>query len=246
MEIVKEGGIRKKIVKELLSYVFIFVGVFGFKSVFFEPNHIPSGSMLPTMAIGDFILVNKFHYGFKLPFSEWFRKPIYLTDFKPPKRGDIIVFEYPKDRSTLFVKRVVAVSGDEIEVFDNQVFLNGKEVEGLRIGEGEKYKEYLSLYEQKGRSLDLEFYRVKSGQTEHIVAHNNAQAIHLSTHKIKVPEGHLFVMGDNRDFSSDSRYWGFVPFDHVRGRAIFVWFNMVYPWAKEPFRFRPGRIGTSF
>ncbi len=240
-----EGWTRQKIVKEIISYVLIFLGVFGFKSTFFEPNHIPSGSMLPTMAIGDFILVNKFSYGFKFPFSEWVGDPLYLTEFKSPKRGDIVVFEYPKDRSTLFVKRVVAIPGDEIEVFNNRVFLNGKEVAGLKI-EGDDYKTYRSLYDEKGIPLDLDFYKVSSGETKHIVAHNKAQDIHLSIPKIRVPKGHLFMMGDNRDFSSDSRYWGFVPFNHIRGKALLVWFNMVYPWSSELFHIRPWRIGTSF
>ena len=235
---------RKKIIREILSYLFIFLGVFGFKSTFFEPNHIPSGSMLPTMAIGDFILVNKFAYGLRFPFSEWVGDSLYLTAFKAPRRGDIVVFEYPKDRRTLFVKRVVAIPGDEIEVFNNQVFLNGKKIVGQPIG-NDDHKKYYSLYDEKGYPLDLEFYKVQSGQTQHIVAHNN-QPRHLDIPKTKIPPGHVFMMGDNRDFSSDSRYWGFVPFNHIRGKALFVWFNMVYPWSKEKFHFRPERIGTSF
>ena len=245
VDCVKEGWTWKKIQKEILSYVYIFVGVFGFKSTFFEPNHIPSGSMLPTMAIGDFILVNKFTYGFKVPFSEWIGDPVYLTEFSTPERGDIVVFEYPKDRGTLFVKRVIGLPGDEIEVFNNRVFINGKEVQGKRI-EGEEKKNYRSLYDKKKIPLELDFFRVETGDVSHIVAHNLAQAVHLPFPKMTVPKGHLFMMGDNRDFSSDSRYWGFVPFSHIRGRALFVWFNMVYPWSREPFHFRPWRIGTVF
>lgn len=237
---------KQKIKKEVLSYIFIFLGVFGFKSMFFEPNHIPSGSMLPTMSIGDFIIVNKLQYGLKVPFSEWVGDPIYITEFKQPEKGDIVVFEYPKDRSILFVKRLVGLPGDTIEVYDNHVFINGKEVIGEKVSP-EKAKEFMDLYD--GRevvSLDMEFEKVQNGPIKHIVAKNKTHPYHLGQSKVTVPEGHYFMMGDNRDFSSDSRKWGFVPQSHIRGKALFVWFNMVYPWSHEPFNFRPQRIGTTF
>ncbi len=236
---------KQKVKSEILSYIFIFLGVFGFKSTFFEPNHIPSGSMLPTMAIGDFILVNKMKYGLKVPFSEWFMDPIYITSFTPPKKGDIVVFEYPKDDSILFVKRIVAMPGDEIEAFDNRLFINGSEVKEEDIT-GEEAKAYHELYDKKGVPMKMSFHKVQTGETKHIIAKNNAMPYHLSQQKLIVPKDHFFVMGDNRDFSSDSRVWGLVPFSHLRGKALFVWFNMVYPWSKEKFHFRPWRIGTSF
>lgn len=236
---------KQKIKKEIISYILIFLGVFGFKSTFFEPNHIPSGSMLPTMAIGDFILVNKMQYGLKVPFSEWFGDPIYLTEFSEPERGDIMVFEFPGDRSILYVKRLVGLPGDTIEVFDNRVFVNDKEVKGEAVSE-EMVKEYLELYDRKGGLFDMEFYKVKNGKINHIVAHNKAMPIHREQMKITIPEGEYFMMGDNRDHSSDSRIWGTVKRSHIRGKALFVWFNMVYPWSNEPFHFRPWRIGTTF
>lgn len=236
---------KQKVKNEILSYVFIFLGVFGFKSTFFEPNHIPSGSMLPTMAIGDFILVNKMAYGLKVPFSEWFMDPIYITDFTPPEKGDIVVFEYPKNDSILFVKRIVAMPGDEVEAFDNRLFVNGVEVKGEDVS-ADDVKTYRELYDRKEVPLDLSFHKVTNGKTKHIIAKNNSMPYHLSQKKFVVPEGHFYVMGDNRDFSSDSRVWGTVPFENLRGKALFVWFNMVYPWSKEPFHFRPWRIGTSF
>ena len=236
---------KQKIKKEIMSYIFIFLGVFGFKSTFFEPNHIPSGSMLPTMAIGDFILVNKMKYGLKVPFSEWFGDPIYLTKFKQPEKGDIIVFEFPNDRSTLYVKRLVALPGDTIEVFNNRVFINDKEVKGQSVTDAEA-KEFLDLYNVKKGFFDMSYYKVKNGPINHIIAHNNAMPMHRDQMKITVPKGHYFMMGDNRDHSSDSRIWGFVPESHIRGKALFVWFNMVYPWSSEPFKFRPWRIGTTF
>jgi signal peptidase I len=236
---------KEKIKKEIISYILIFLGVFGFKSTFFEPNHIPSGSMLPSMAIGDFILVNKMQYGLKLPFSEWFGDPVYLTDFKEPKRGDIMVFEFPDNRSVLYVKRLVALPGDTIEVFDNRVFINDKEIKGESVTP-EMRKELIELYDSKGRELDMNFYKIQNGPIKHIIAHNDLSPIHIGQIKITIPEGNYFMMGDNRDFSSDSRRWGFVPQSHIRGKALFVWFNMVYPWSHEPFHIRPQRIGTTF
>lgn len=235
----------QKIKKEIISYILIFVGVFGFKSTFFEPNHIPSGSMLPTMAIGDFIIVNKMSYGFKLPFFEWFGDPVYVTDFKEPERGDIMVFEFPKNRDILYVKRLVGLPGDTIEVFDNRVFINDKEVVTEDVSP-EQVKEFMELYDQRGRPMDMKFKKFHNGDIKHIVAYNEAQSIHLSQPKMTIPEGKYFMMGDNRDFSSDSRRWGLVSREHIRGKALFVWFNMVYPWSNEPFHFRPWRIGTGF
>jgi len=235
----------KKIKKEIISYIVIFVGVFGFKSTFFEPNHIPSGSMLPTMAIGDFIIVNKMAYGLKLPFFEWFGDPVYVTDFKEPKRGDIMVFEFPKNRDILYVKRLVGLPGDTIEVFDNRVFINDKEVLTDDVSP-EQTKDLMELYDQRGRPMEMVFKKFHNGEIKHIVAYNEAQMIHLSQPKTQIPEGHYFMMGDNRDFSSDSRRWGFVSREQIRGKALFVWFSMVYPWSNEPFHFRPWRIGTTF
>lgn len=241
---------KEKIKKEIISYILIFFGVFGFKSTFFEPNHIPSGSMLPTMAIGDFILVNKMAYGLKLPFSEWKvfgmgGDPVYLTDFKEPERGDIMVFEFPNDRSILYVKRLVGLPGDTIEVFDNRVFINDKEIKNEPVSK-EMVKEFMELYDKRDQPLDMKFFKIQNGPIKHIVAHNEASPIHRGQLKIKIPEGNYFMMGDNRDHSSDSRIWGFVPRSHIRGKALFVWFNMVYPWSHEPFHMRPWRIGTTF
>ncbi len=109
---------KQKIKKEAKSIFWIIFLVLGFRSVFFEPFKIPSGSMIPTLLIGDFILVNKFAYGFKVPFSDWYTDPIYITEAEKPKRGDVVVFKYPEDTNINYIKRVVGLPGDKIQVID--------------------------------------------------------------------------------------------------------------------------------
>lgn len=235
---------KQKIAKEIKSISLIVVTVFAFRSTFFEPFKIPSGSMIPTLMIGDFILVNKFSYGFKIPFSDWFGDPTYITGPDRPKRGDVIVFKYPRDPDLNYIKRVVGLPGDTIEVVDKVVYINNqpvdmKEVDGTKIMEDmdEKYKNF-----------NLDFFQLKTGEHEHLIQLDKDNVYNANYYRVTVPEGHYFAMGDNRDYSSDSRVWGFVPFGHIKGKAILVWFSMSIPFPEsydgEKFTFRPWRIGT--
>jgi signal peptidase I len=160
------------------------------RALFFQAFKIPSSSMESTLLIGDHILVNKLIYGLRIPFtdSRWPR----ITD---PKTGDVIVFIWPEDRSKDFIKRVIAVAGDTVEIKDKQVILNGKELPC-------PYAEY----------------RSKVTQTAHQSPRDNLAPI-------KVPPGKLFVMGDNRDNSHDSRFWGFVPVEDVKGKAFVIYYS---------------------
>ena len=151
---------------------------------------IPSGSMIPTLAIGDHILVNKLSYGVRMPFLEK-----YLVDFGAPARDDVIVFIYPEDRSKDFIKRVVGVAGDSVEVRNKKVFINGKAVE-------DSHAHFEGYDPQLGGTANGDNYGPKV-----------------------VPEGHVFVMGDNRDRSYDSRFWGYVNLSEVRGKAFLIYWS---------------------
>lgn len=161
---------------------------------------IPSGSMLETLQIGDQILVNKFIYGVKIPFTGG----KVLIPFKEPEKGDIVVFEYPEDPSKDFIKRVVAVEDDTVSIVDKQLYVNGKPVAD------EPYAQYSTLPTH---------------------ADNMKQIV--------VPEDKLFVMGDNRDNSHDSRFWGFVDLSAVKGEAFMIYWS----WDREGFGVRWSRIG---
>ncbi len=185
--------------------------VFVLRSFVVEPFRIPSGSMLPSLQVGDFILVNKFRYGLRLPIIN--KKIVKLS---LPQRGDVMVFRFPHDESINFIKRVVGLPGDKVEYRKKQLYINGALMLTERIG--------TYPFEEAGR--------------RHIVANHFAEALGDSKHDIltdpgkrttsmsfSVPEGHYFVMGDNRDYSNDSRFWGFVPESNVIGRAFFIWFS---------------------
>jgi signal peptidase I len=151
---------------------------------------IPSGSMIPTLAIGDHILVNKLSYGVRIPFWE-----DYLIEFRKPQRGDVVVFIFPEDRSKDFIKRVIAVGGDTVEIRQKKVLINDKPVADPHA--------YFKDGDFAGE--------IQPGQ-------NNFGPR-------TVPQGHIFVMGDNRDSSHDSRFWGFVNLDDVRGKAFLIYWS---------------------
>lgn len=185
-----ETNFRKKgIIREYAEAIFIALLLALFIRTFIvQAFKIPSGSMEPTLMIGDHILVNKFIYGIKIPFI---RKTI--LPIKKPERGDVIVFIFPKDESKDFIKRVIGLPGDTIEIKNRKIYINGKLFH-------DKYGYY---DENPGGSL----YQMDNfGPTV-------------------VPEGHYFVMGDNRNHSYDSRYWGFVPEENIKGKAFIVYFS---------------------
>jgi len=165
---------------------------------------IPSGSMIPTLQIGDHILVNKLAYGIRVPFLE-----DYVIDFSKPKRGDVIVFIFPEDRSKDFIKRVIGLPGETLEVRNKKVYINGKPLE-------DKYVHFIFPPEERA-----------PGDVSFDVSDKRDYG------PVTVPERHYFMMGDNRDNSEDSRYWGFMPADYIKGKALFVYFSFTDPEARD-------------
>ncbi|KAA1172000.1 signal peptidase I [Marinobacter salinexigens] len=174
------------------------------RSFLIEPFQIPSGSMLPTLEVGDFILVNKYSYGFRLPVVG--TKVIEMGD---PQRGDVMVFRYPKDGKTNYIKRVIGLPGDQIRYRDKQLFINGERVENQFIA----------------RLPPVERRREELGNVEHDIYHTLGRPGASGEGEWTVPDGHYFVMGDNRDNSNDSRYWGMVPDDLIVGKAFAIWMH---------------------
>lgn len=177
------------------------------RSFIIEPFQIPSGSMRPTLEIGDFILVNKFAYGLRLPVVN-----TRFIEVDDPERGDVMVFRFPDEPSVNFIKRVVGMPGDSIRYEGKQLYVNGEPVAKELIEEGPaKSPQELLLEEQLG-------------DASHFI-YNNPRDPGPQMREVEVPEGHYFMMGDNRDHSNDSRYWGFVPEDNIVCRAFAVWMH---------------------
>lgn len=213
-----------------ISFFPVILFVFALRSFVVEPFRIPSGSMLPTLEDGDMILVNKFDYGIRLPIVDHEIIPI-----GSPQRGDVVVFRYPVDPSVDYIKRVVGLPGDVVEYRDKTLFINGQQVVRVRDGD----------YFEPDRAVYVGQYREQLGAVSHRILLNvNAPqdlmpitrfpAFDACSYlddgiRCTVPQHHYFMMGDNRDNSLDSRYWGFVPDANIVGRAFFIWMNFGSP-----------------
>lgn len=204
----------------------VILAVFLLRSFLFEPFKIPSGSMIPTLLVGDLILVNKFHYGVRLPVLN-----TKITDGTAPQRGDVMVFRYPPKPSLDYIKRVVGVPGDEVAYINKRLTINGKVLDTNEIPDffDEDQMRYFKQFEEKlgdqpHRLLNDDSRPAFVQGADDFAFRQNCQ-YSVEGVVCKVPEGQYFMMGDNRDNSLDSRYWGFVPDKNIVGKAFFVWMN---------------------
>jgi len=191
------------------SFFPVLLIVFLLRGFLVEPFRIPSGSMIPSLYIGDFILVNKFSYGVRMPV---FNQVLFEVD--KPKRGEVVVFKYPRNPSVDYIKRVVGVPGDHIKYYNKVLTVNGEVIEHKRVGE----------YSGPGEhNPSIEYVENLQGVEHNILL--IPQRIGLDGEYI-VPDGHYFMMGDNRDNSNDSRYWGVVSEKYLVGKAFMVWMHL--------------------
>jgi signal peptidase I len=210
-----------------ISFFPVLLVVFVLRSFIVEPFKIPSGSMIPTLLVGDFILVNKYQYGIRLPIIN--KK---IVQAGTPARGDVMVFRYPEDPSLDYIKRVVGLPGDTVRYRLKKLTLNGQEVAVRKLDD----------YLHRDRMQYSSRFAETLGAVEHeILVDDDAPPMVPEIHQFpfsgncsynqdgftcRVPEGHYFLMGDNRDNSSDSRVWGFVPDENIVGKAFFIWLNL--------------------
>ncbi|MBI2339579.1 MAG: signal peptidase I [Deltaproteobacteria bacterium] len=230
----RKKGVIREYAEALLFAVLL---AFFIRSFIIEPFKIPSKSMVPTLLVGDHIFVNKFIYGFRIPGTKkW------MVKFGEPKRGDVIVFIYPEDEKLDFIKRVVGIPGDHIRMKDGKFFVNSAEVTEKEIpvvGVDPRDKRRLLISEAEAGEIPpqfrgIPFYRGYENykiQMEDLTGYGHMiQRSRMMPNNedvdLVVPKDHYFVMGDNRDQSADSRVWGFVPRENLKGEALFIWLSL--------------------
>ncbi|CAL4042712.1 Signal peptidase I [Buchnera aphidicola (Tetraneura ulmi)] len=263
-KIIKNNTYLEKIKKNVISMFPVFILIFIFRSFVFEPFRIPSESMMPTLFVGDFILVKKFSYGIKEPI---FQKTIFKTNL--PKRGDVVVFKYPKNNKINYIKRVIGIPGDKIfynsqnskififpkcknKINCKTIYFNRSKLKNSKFVEiRNNFKNYknkknqINKKEKKNKScLILKIARETVNNKSYSILFKKKDKKKINKIKIwTVPEKKYFMIGDNRDNSYDSRYWGYVPEKNLIGKAVYIWMSFKKEVNKWPTGFRLSRIG---
>ena len=210
-------------IREFSSSVFpILLVVLLIRSFFIEPYKIPSGSMIPTLMIGDFILVDKNIYGYKLPLTD-----ITLIDNEDPQRGDVVVFKYPENKKINYIKRIVGLPGDRIIYKNKRLYVNDIEYPHTQIDHTFDPIEI----------ADGQVYIEDNSSKEYLILNQSSPAFNF---QYQVPDDTYFVLGDNRDNSNDSRYWGPVPRENLVGKAFFIWMF----WNSDSYYSFSDRVGN--
>jgi signal peptidase I len=226
---------RKSTVREYTESIAVAVLIALFLRAFVvEAFKIPSGSMIPTLQVGDHIFVNKFIYGVRIPWTNI----KFGMGYRQPRRGEVIVFIYPKEPDKDFIKRIVAIPGDTVEIRDNQLYINDKPVPREHASGDCEYMDYEEVSGRWEERHCDRFRETLDGTTFTTIFDRNSPT--HSWRPVTVPPDSVFVMGDNRDNSHDSRFWGFVPYDLIKGKAMVIWWSSGEPegWI------RPARMFT--
>lgn len=213
------------------SFFPVLLAVMVLRSFLYEPFRIPSGSMMPSLLVGDFILVNKFHYGLRLPVIH-----TKVTEGDKPKRGEVAVFRFPDDQSLDFIKRVIGLPGDHVSYYNRRLMINGEPLEV------EKKEVYAGQGSTSDNMRGSEVFIEQLENNSHLMM-TDPKVKFSANGELIVPEGHYFVMGDNRDHSNDSRFWGFVPEQNLVGKAVMIW--MHWDWRNGGSGLDISRIGDS-
>lgn len=214
-EVIARAEKEPIIVEYAKSFFPVILIVLILRSFLFEPFRIPSGSMIPTLKVGDFILVNKFNYGIRLPVLD-----AKIFDIGSPERGDVVVFRFPKDPSVDYIKRVIGLPGDRIAYRAKNLYVNGKRIESSLTGPYTETKDGMPIPGANKLSEKI------SDTVNHDILIDSTRPSYNG--EWIVPEDNYFVMGDNRDNSNDSRYWGTVPEENLVGQAFMIWMNWNY------------------
>ena len=210
----QEKAIKEPVIIEFSKSFFpVLLLVLVIRSFIAEPFRIPSGSMIPTLLVGDFLVVSKYSYGIRLPVIN--KKIIQVG---VPERGDVAVFRYPDDPTIDFIKRIVGLPGDVVQYINNNLYINGEQIEQRLIQESSYTDVSGSLHHSLVMQENLLGF-------EHQMQEHKGRRGSGNT-AVKVPEGHYFVLGDNRDHSKDSRFWGMVPDENLVGKAQFIWMHL--------------------